>query len=80
MKNINLDTGCQYKCVTIYSQIKINRDLLNDSRYNLSEMSDNIIRNVKQEHHIGAKNKPKNNHDGFWATVMSIFSDPTTIF
>ena len=43
-------------------------------------MSDNIIRNVKQEHNIGAKNKPKNNHDGFWATVMSIFSDPTTIF
>lgn len=61
-------------------EFKINRDLLNDSRYNLSEMSDNIIRNVKQEHHIGAKNKPKNNHDEFWSTVMSIFSDPTTIF
>ena len=61
-------------------EFKINRDLLNDSRYNLSEMSDNIIRNVKQEHHIGAQNKPKNNHDEFWSTVMSIFSDPTTIF
>lgn len=26
MKNINLDTGCQHKCGTIYSQIRINRD------------------------------------------------------
>lgn len=58
---------------------QLNKGVLNDSRYNLSEMSDYVIKSVKKEHHIGDKNNPKENSYSIWSTIMSIFCDSNSL-